>query len=135
MGKGRARLGIPGAVVATVGMLTPSLIILMVSVPHFDTIYGNHIVQKAIKGILAAFVGLLGAMAFKFAVTINWPPLVLTIFLVAFYLLRFCWWSWEQPWRCRCCIDIDIVAAAILPRCNHRDLHYRIPLCMRHIWR
>ena len=87
MGKGRARLGIPGAVVATVGMLTPSLIILMVSVPHFDTIYGNHIVQKAIKGILAAFVGLLWAMAFKFAVTINWTPLVMTIFIVAFYLL------------------------------------------------
>ncbi len=67
--------GIAGAVVATVGILTPSFVVLLLTVPYFDRFHSRPLFKKALEGILASFVGLLAAVALKFAWAIQWSLL------------------------------------------------------------
>jgi chromate transporter len=61
-----------GAVVATIAMFTPSLVVLLAAAPHFDRIRSSAPYARASKGIAAGFVGLLAVMAFRFAHGITW---------------------------------------------------------------
>jgi chromate transporter len=64
--------GVFGAVVATIAMFTPSLVVLLATAPHFDRIRSSALYARASKGIAAGFVGLLAVMAYRFAQGIAW---------------------------------------------------------------
>jgi chromate transporter len=61
-----------GAVVATIAMFTPSLVVLLATAPHFDRIRSSALYARVSKGIAAGFVGLLAVMAYRFAQGIAW---------------------------------------------------------------
>ncbi len=63
---------LPGAVVATVAMLTPSFILVILTAPFFNRLEGSPAFTKATQGILASFVGLLLYVTIKFALAVPW---------------------------------------------------------------
>jgi chromate transporter len=80
--------GIAGAVVATLAIFAPSLTLLIAAVPHFDRLQGSDLVQRAVHGILASFVGLLVAVALRFALATEWSVPLGVLTLAAFTALR-----------------------------------------------
>ncbi len=79
--------GLPGAVVGTISIFTPSLFILLLVVPYFDRLQHNAIVQRVLRGVLVSFVGLLLAVTIRFALTVHWTPLSILIGACAFAAL------------------------------------------------
>jgi chromate transporter len=61
-----------GAAVATLSIFMPSLVILVLTVPFFDRLSQAGVVQSALKGILASFVGLLLFVTVKFTGAVPW---------------------------------------------------------------
>ncbi|MDC7241332.1 MAG: chromate transporter [Spirochaetales bacterium] len=59
--------GIPGAVAATLGMITPSLIIIILIASFLDRFDEYPLVQKALKGVNIAVAVLLISSVWKFA--------------------------------------------------------------------
>jgi len=80
--------GIAGAIVATLAIFAPSLTLLIAAVPHFDRLQSSAVVQRAVHGILASFVGLLVAVALRFALATAWTPSLGAITAAAFAALR-----------------------------------------------
>jgi len=64
--------GFLGALVATISVFLPSFVILALVVPHFDRLRANPYFQHALGGVLASFVGLLLAVALRFALAVPW---------------------------------------------------------------
>ncbi len=64
--------GLVGAVVGTISVFTPSLIILTAAVPYFDRFRSNVYFQRALRGALVSFVGLLLAVTIQFALAVHW---------------------------------------------------------------
>jgi chromate transporter len=64
--------GIPGALVATAAIFTPSFIVLVTVTPFFDRLKNAKHFSGATRGILASFVGLLCYMTIRFAVAVPW---------------------------------------------------------------
>ncbi len=85
---GQLVAGISGALVATVGILTPSLMVLLAAVPHLDRLRGSAAVQRALRGVLATFVGLLAAVLFHFLRTTPWSPVAAAVAAAALVALR-----------------------------------------------
>jgi len=81
---GYLRNGLAGALAGTIGILTPSLVILIASVPHFDRLQHHYLFKRALKGILAAFVGLLAAVAIRFGMTVEWNIMKMALVGLAF---------------------------------------------------
>lgn len=79
--------GIGGAVVGTVSIFTPSLFILLLVVPYFDRLEHNAILQRALRGVLISFVGLLLAVTIQFSLSAHWTPLSGLIGICAFIAL------------------------------------------------
>jgi chromate transporter len=72
-----------GAVVATLGIFTPSFFILILTIPHFDRLQRSPLFRRALRGALMCFVGLLLAVTVKFAIAVPWSiPTVLMASLV-----------------------------------------------------
>lgn len=67
--------GLPGGVIATLAMLTPSFLIMAGVSPFFDRLKGSRWVQGALRGIVASFVGLLVFVMLKFAIAVPWDLL------------------------------------------------------------
>jgi chromate transporter len=80
--------GLAGALVATLAIFAPSLTLLIAAVPHFDRLQANRFVQRAVHGILASFVGLLVAVALRFALAAAWSLPLAAIAAAAFLALR-----------------------------------------------
>ena len=80
--------GIPGALIGTLSIFTPSLIILTAVVPYFDRVKNNILFQKGLRGVLASFVGLLLAVTIQFSMAIHWDIYPVLIALAAFTALR-----------------------------------------------
>ncbi len=80
--------GIPGAVVGTVSVFTPSLIILLLVVPFFDRLQNTPFVLRGLRGALVSFVGLLLAVTIKFGLAAHWGVLPVILGLAAFIALR-----------------------------------------------
>jgi len=80
--------GIPGALIGTLSIFTPSLIILTAVVPYFDKVKDNILFQKGLRGVLASFVGLLLAVTIQFSMAIHWDIYPVLIALAAFTALR-----------------------------------------------
>jgi chromate transporter len=87
--------GILGALLATVAIFFPSFIILTLVVPHFDRMKANPWFQRAMRGILASFIGLLLAVTVKFALAAPWTPVSALLAGVAFTALMF---KVDVPW-------------------------------------
>jgi chromate transporter len=64
--------GFIGALVATMAVFTPSLLILVGVTPFFDRLKTSNYFVGATRGILATFVGLLFYAAIKFAFAVPW---------------------------------------------------------------
>ena len=79
--------GFPGALVATISIFTPSLFLLLLIVPYFDRLQHNHLLQRALRGVLISFVGLLLAVTIHFGLTVHWTPLSMLISGCAFAAL------------------------------------------------
>jgi chromate transporter len=80
--------GVLGALVGTIGIFTPSFLMVLVTVPYFDRLQQSLWFRRALRGVLASFVGLLVAVAINFGLATSWsiPPAVLA--LAAFAALR-----------------------------------------------
>ncbi len=79
--------GLLGAVVGTVAVFSPSLIILWMIFPHFERLRRNHAFQQALRGSLVSFVGLLLAVAVRFALAASWSPAGVVLALAALMAL------------------------------------------------
>lgn len=65
--------GIPGALLATLGMVLPSLIVIMIVYTVFRSISHNKTVQSAMRGIRPAVVGLISAAACSIGASTFFP--------------------------------------------------------------
>ena len=79
--------GFAGALVSTVAILTPSLLVVLLTAPFFDRLRNSRFFLRATRAILATFVGLLLFVAIKFALSISWTVLSAIICIVAFTAL------------------------------------------------
>ena len=79
--------GFSGAVVGTVSIFTPSLFLLLLIVPYFDRLQHNPFLQRALRGVLISFVGLLLAVTIRFGLAVHWTPFSVLIGVCAFAAL------------------------------------------------
>ena len=80
--------GLSGAIVGTLGIFTPSLFVVLLTVPYFDRLRQSLLFRRAVRGVLATFVGLLAAVAVNFALSIAWSIPSVILAAVAFAALR-----------------------------------------------
>jgi len=64
--------GLSGAVISTLAMFTPSFLVLLATMPVFDRLRRSFLFGRALRAILATFVGLLVYVAVKFGLTVTW---------------------------------------------------------------
>ena len=87
--------GIPGALVATLAVFSPSFIILIGVAPWFDRLRSSPWFTRAIRGILCSFVGLLFTVTIRFALNVQWgwPQMVVAAgaFLALFFKVDLLW--------------------------------------------
>ena len=81
--------GVAGAVAGTIGIFTPSFLMVLVTVPYFDRLQHSLTFRRALRGILASFVGLLAAVAVQFGMAVAWSIPAALIAAAAFAALRF----------------------------------------------
>ncbi len=79
--------GFPGALVGTISIFTPSLFLLLLIVPYFDRLQHSPFLQRALRGVLISFVGLLLAVTIRFGLAVHWTPLSMLISGCAFVAL------------------------------------------------
>jgi chromate transporter len=75
--------GLIGAIVSTIGIFTPSFLMLVGIAPFFDKLKSSKYFSRIIKGILASFVGLLLFVTVNFAMNVPWDMIRLLIALLA----------------------------------------------------
>jgi chromate transporter len=82
--------GILGAVIATVAIFLPSLLILVGIAPWFDWMRSSPWFMRAIGGILCSFVGLLFTVTIRFGLNVqwDWPHLALAAAALAALILK-----------------------------------------------
>jgi chromate transporter len=81
--------GLLGALVATSAVFSPSFILLLATVPHFDRLRKSSRFQRAVRGALGSFVGLLLSVTFRFGMAASWTVLTAVLAIAAFTALRF----------------------------------------------
>lgn len=95
--------GLFGGLAATLGIVTPSIIIIIIIAHYFSKFSEEHIVKSAFYGIRPAVAGLIGAVSFELArnelfnieafnITKNIADLInfdaILLFVIMFYLIR-----------------------------------------------
>ena len=80
--------GLLGAVAGTIGIFAPSFLMVLITVPYLDRLQGSLLFRRALQGVLASFVGLLGAVAVNFGTAISWSIPMVLIVVAAFAALR-----------------------------------------------
>ncbi len=75
--------GLAGAMIATVAIFTPSFILLILGEHIFSRLKRSALFNRAVKGILASFVGLLLFVTIRFAAAVPWDMLRLAIVAAA----------------------------------------------------
>jgi chromate transporter len=81
--------GVLGAIAGTIGIFTPSFLMVLVTVPYFDRLQHSLWFRRALRGVLASFVGLLVAVAVNFGLAVSWSIPAILIAAAAFAALRF----------------------------------------------
>ncbi len=79
--------GFTGALVSTVAILSPSLLVVLITAPFFDKLKNSRFFVRATRAIFATFVGLLLFTAIKFALSISWTILAALFGIVSFIAL------------------------------------------------
>lgn len=77
-----------GALVATIAIFMPSLIMLTLAVPLFDRIQRSDFFRRGMQGVLVSFVGLLLSVTITFIMTVSWGVPHVLLALLAFIALR-----------------------------------------------
>lgn len=72
----------------TIGIFTPSFLMVLVTVPHFDRLQHSLWFRRVLRGVLASFVGLLVAAAINFGLAASWSIPAAVLALAAFAALR-----------------------------------------------
>jgi chromate transporter len=80
--------GVLGALAGTIGIFTPSFLMVLVTVPYFDRLQHSLWFRRAFRGVLASFVGLLVAVAINFGIAASWSIPAVVLALAAFAALR-----------------------------------------------
>ncbi|MCL5282128.1 MAG: chromate efflux transporter [Planctomycetes bacterium] len=80
--------GVLGALVGTIGIFTPSFLMVLVTVPYFDRLQHSVSFRRALRGVLASFVGLLVAVAIHFGIAVSWSIPAVALALAALAALR-----------------------------------------------
>jgi chromate transporter len=80
--------GLAGAVAGTVGIFTPSFLMVLAMVPYFDRLHRSLLFRRALRGVLVSFVGLLAAVAVNFTLAISWSIPAAILALAALVGLR-----------------------------------------------
>jgi chromate transporter len=81
--------GILGALAGTIGIFAPSFLMVLFTVPYLDRLQSSLMFRRALRGVLATFVGLLGAVTVNFGVAVSWSLPMVIIVVGAFTALRF----------------------------------------------
>ncbi len=81
--------GLIGAVVGTLAIFSPSLLMVSITAPYFDRLQHALIFRRALRGVLASFVGLLLAVTVQFAIAASWTAPSILLATAAFVALRF----------------------------------------------
>ncbi|MGI6037971.1 MAG: chromate transporter [Limnochordia bacterium] len=81
--------GIPGAITASIGVISPSLIIIILIAMHFDQLMANAVIAKAMDGIRAAVAALILTAAVRVCRRTIKNRATLGIALMAFLLTSF----------------------------------------------
>jgi len=79
--------GFWGAVVGTLAIFTPGIILIAIIMPFWDRLGASALFLSAIKGIITCFVGLLVFVAVKFALTVQWDIVRVLLGAAAFIAL------------------------------------------------
>lgn len=80
--------GLPGAVVGTVAIFSPSFLMVLITVPYLDRLQRWLMFRQALRGVLATFVGLLLSVTLQFAMAASWTSRSIPLALAAFVALR-----------------------------------------------
>ena len=80
--------GVLGALVGTIGIFTPSFLMVLVTVPYFDRLQHSPWFRRALRGVLASFVGLLVAVTINFGLVASWSIPAVVLAVAAFTALR-----------------------------------------------
>lgn len=84
---GYLHLGVPGSLLATICVFTPSFLILMGLIPFYDKLRSYPQFDRIINGILCSFVGLLAVVTYRFSLDVNWSIVRILLATSAFALL------------------------------------------------
>jgi chromate transporter len=79
--------GLPGALVATIAIFTPSFFMVITIAPFFDRLKNSVYFMKALNGIFASFVGLLVFVCIKFAMNVPWDVIRILLGIAALIAL------------------------------------------------
>lgn len=92
---GYAVKGLMGAIVAAIGIFSPSILMLLWAVPHCDRLLGSHLFRRAMHASLATLGGLMAATVFMLARPVNWSTAGVSLCVCAFAALR---WRVDVLW-------------------------------------
>lgn len=81
--------GLPGAIVGTVAILSPSFLMVLITVPYLDRLRSSLLFRCSLRGVLASFVGLLLAVTVQFALAASWTSGTILLAVAGFAALRF----------------------------------------------
>jgi chromate transporter len=76
-----------GAIVGTVAIFSPSFLMVLITVPYLDRLQGSWLFRRALRGVLASFVGLLLAVTIQFGMTPAWDVREIVLALSSFVAL------------------------------------------------
>ena len=80
--------GLFGAVVGTIAVFSPSLLIMLATAPHLHQLQKSALFRRCLRAVFASFCGLLLGVAIDFGLAVSWNFLAIVIALAAFVALR-----------------------------------------------
>lgn len=80
--------GLLGAVIGTIAIFSPSFLMVLITVPYLDRLRNSLLFRRALRGVLASFVGLLLAVTVQFALAASWTSRSVLLALGGFVALR-----------------------------------------------
>lgn len=85
---GFAMQGLQGAVIGTVAIFTPSFLVLTLSLPFYERLLASSFFRRFARACVAAFVGLMAALALSVGLSLEWTPATALLALGTFLAVR-----------------------------------------------